>query len=51
MTYPPCTLIHNSSVFKLAFHEEEFRNVYLEILNTTLQFLKLNTAVSSFGAH
>ena len=31
--------------------KNKFTNVYLEILNTTLQFLKLNWAVFSFGAH
>ena len=31
--------------------KNKFTNVYLEILNTTLQLLKLNWAVFSFGAH
>ena len=43
---PSCILIHNPLAFELAFHEEQFTNVYLEILNRTLQFLKWNWAAS-----
>ena len=35
----------------LAFMKNKFTNVYLEILNATLQLLKLNWAVFSFMPH
>ena len=41
MTYPPCILIHNP----LIFMKNKFTDVYLEIFNTTLQFLKFSWSV------
>jgi len=44
VTYSPCILIHNPLAFQLAFHKEKIHKCLLEILNTTLQLLKLNWA-------
>ena len=55
MTYPPCILIHNPLVFKLAFHEEQiykclFGNITgkLTMVTNLRTYTKVSSIVNPF---